>query len=535
MASYWIDLLASGGGAGTEFSPWNSTASLPALVAGDVVNIRGEGAVQYTLSGSGSAGAPITIRKDPSSQVKPLLHPVAQGAKVFTAVSRSHIRFEDFDVEAPPEWTSADTAAVFINGAGASNHIVRVRARRARFDFAGGFNRTDTLLDQCEATDCVSDGIRWFSGTGTYAWDGFRVIGGVYSRNGRGQGANGSGISLLIQNGHTASELKNVSIVGALVEDNFRYGVAVQDTSVAWPTLIAVGNTTPPNRQVKGAVVRGNTIRRNGDAGISLTAVQPSDVLHVGASGNLCEDNSARSTIGNIWTGGCLKPIISFNGCYRAYTNGTTVGDGQGIFDDQWNDGALVFGNEIADNVFQAFNPEYSAYGIGIFRCANSRHWANVIRGCRHGFYIGTVTGAAAPLMTNIQVDGNTVADFSQTAFVLVAATPAGALAIRNNLMLRGARDIEAQSASAGGQTFASNYAASVAQKYMGNGIGAAAVDHSLSEAQMLLSAGHRPLPGSPLIGAGLHLGYARDATGAMRWNPPTIGAYEYVRPRAAR
>jgi len=41
------------------------------------------------------------------------------------------------------------------------------------------------------------------------------------------------------------------------------------------------------------------------------------------------------------------------------------------------------------------------------------------------------------------------------------------------------------------------------------------------------LSDSFRPLPGSPLIGAGTHLGYRRDADGKQRQNPPAIGAYD--------
>jgi hypothetical protein len=47
-------------------------------------------------------------------------------------------------------------------------------------------------------------------------------------------------------------------------------------------------------------------------------------------------------------------------------------------------------------------------------------------------------------------------------------------------------------------------------------------------------SNGH-PQDGSPLIGAGVHTGYTVDARRSQRWNPPTIGAYEYQRARTAR
>jgi len=46
-------------------------------------------------------------------------------------------------------------------------------------------------------------------------------------------------------------------------------------------------------------------------------------------------------------------------------------------------------------------------------------------------------------------------------------------------------------------------------------------------DADPLVSSGFRPLPGSPLLGAGSHLGYVRDVEGKQRPNPPAIGAYD--------
>jgi hypothetical protein len=43
----------------------------------------------------------------------------------------------------------------------------------------------------------------------------------------------------------------------------------------------------------------------------------------------------------------------------------------------------------------------------------------------------------------------------------------------------------------------------------------------------LILDANGRPMIGSPLIAAGVHLGYSRDLDGRQRNNPPTIGAYE--------
>jgi hypothetical protein len=45
----------------------------------------------------------------------------------------------------------------------------------------------------------------------------------------------------------------------------------------------------------------------------------------------------------------------------------------------------------------------------------------------------------------------------------------------------------------------------------------------------------YRPMPDSPLIGAGAFTGWRLDATGKRFWRTPTIGAFEFMRPRVPR
>lgn len=55
------------------------------------------------------------------------------------------------------------------------------------------------------------------------------------------------------------------------------------------------------------------------------------------------------------------------------------------------------------------------------------------------------------------------------------------------------------------------------------------------SEGDPMVTAQGIPLTGSPLIGAGIHTEYKTDITGKAFYNPPSIGAYEYERPRIPR
>lgn len=57
---------------------------------------------------------------------------------------------------------------------------------------------------------------------------------------------------------------------------------------------------------------------------------------------------------------------------------------------------------------------------------------------------------------------------------------------------------------------------------------------NNLVTADPLLDANFRPLLGSPLIGAGTHIGYRRDFDGKQRPNPPSIGAFDVARVKSA-
>lgn len=49
------------------------------------------------------------------------------------------------------------------------------------------------------------------------------------------------------------------------------------------------------------------------------------------------------------------------------------------------------------------------------------------------------------------------------------------------------------------------------------------------------INGANQPNENSPVIGSGIHNGYRLDAKGNQFWNPPSMGAIEYERPRTAR
>jgi hypothetical protein len=528
MATYFVNLSAGTNGSGTEVSPYNALASLPTLSAGDVVEVQ-PGSSQtmsaaYTVSGTGTLGNPITIRANPAmSGAKPQLRIVSEGQVGIIVTGRSYVRLENLNIVGASSWTSQNTVGVRLNGGLTGIVLEGVDCQYCRFDLVGGFATNGITLNNCQALDNATDGVRLFSGTGTYVWQNITIRGGTYNRNGTAAGANGAGISVYVQNGHTGTTIQNLTIEGVTVENNYRSGIVTNDDSVAWATVIGAANTTPPTRQIKGLRIYNNRSRRNGGAGIGVQAAQPSTSMPVEVSRNVCEDNSTRTTLGNIWTGGCLNPVIEWNTCLRANSNGTVTGDGCGIFDDQWNDGAIVRFNEIEGNVFNSVlpNPNYTAYGIGIYRCANGKHYSNRISNCRHGFVIGYLSGATAPTMSGVEVFNNTLSDVDVYAFSVWSDTPSSAITFSNNLIVNAGQDIEAQSSGAGAQTYQGNVASDVGTKYTGNSVGAAAFDHTVT---VDVTSADRPLPGSPLLTSGANLGYVRDIEGKQ--SRKHIGAY---------
>jgi len=122
VASYYVNLWATVNGSGaSRLDPFNSFASLPTLVAGDIVEVEPntDGQVNYTVSGSGTAASPIIIRRNPSVALgkNPTLNVSAQNGTGILISSRSDVRLENLNIEGLSVWTAQDTSAVLINGA----------------------------------------------------------------------------------------------------------------------------------------------------------------------------------------------------------------------------------------------------------------------------------------------------------------------------------------------------------------------------------------------------------------------------------
>lgn len=200
---------------------------------------------------------------------------------------------------------------------------------------------------------------------------------------------------------------------------------------------------------------------------------------------------------------------------------------------------------EIFDNVFNGYFGDGENH-TAVYLTLPGRIYRNFIRSNRSGVYCG---GA------NIAVDSNLILQGAGSANIgAIWGTSAGMKA-RNNTIVR-IRGAELSDAAIRNNT------SDAANQYKNNliigfsrgirkgalaaesnnafwQVGTPVIDASAATvtpdatditADPMLTADYRPLSGSPLIGAGTHLGYVRDLDGKQRPNPPSIGAYDLAK-----
>jgi hypothetical protein len=182
--------------------------------------------------------------------------------------------------------------------------------------------------------------------------------------------------------------------------------------------------------------------------------------------------------------------------------------------------GCIGRGNEISELVGVA--ADNSGAALALFYAENCTFHSNVTHDCKRGIWVGG-TNTAGNL-----VHGNVFAGHG-TGIRVNVSPAAGSITFKNNLVVGNVVGIDDDSEA----TVSTN---AWWQNTTDNANGAlSAVDAAAVTSDPLLTADYRPLPGSPLIGAGTHTGYTTGMDRNQRFNPPTIGAYEPMRPRDER
>lgn len=159
----------------------------------------------------------------------------------------------------------------------------------------------------------------------------------------------------------------------------------------------------------------------------------------------------------------------------------------------------------------------------------------NTIIGCINGV---SVLSAGVSVISNLVCDGesgviftvnaatgaliygNTFVDLSANGVYNVTAAALATWTAKNNAFVRALNGIRAVNGAVTVQSSNSFWEC-------GTNLSGAVSGGGDITADPMLSTGYRPRAGSPLIGAGAHLGYTRDLYGKQRPNPPSIGAHD--------
>jgi len=226
----------------------------------------------------------------------------------------------------------------------------------------------------------------------------------------------------------------------------------------------------------------------------------------------------------------------AFNVFYGSYiiedndVNGltTTTIDGNGLLFDHGADGCIARRNKFK-NIYGKSGVFNSGYGVMFLDAVNCNVYGNIFENCQYGVHAAGATSYTAAqqficnnnTFINVEVGGcyiSTTADKTQAM-------------ITNNVFIGKSGAAQVICPTVGGWTNESYNTF--------YGFDVANTNHTLSitdiTANPLLNQYQRPIVASPLVEAGTYLGSLQDNNSTTYWNPPTIGAYEYVRPRTMR
>lgn len=162
-------------------------------------------------------------------------------------------------------------------------------------------------------------------------------------------------------------------------------------------------------------------------------------------------------------------------------------------------------------------------YGIGIsFNVDAVEVYSNQIIVGNYRSMGDATIGVSA---SNAKIENNTFICLSSAGLCIKTGTGRSGNSIRNNCVV--GAGVFYQRGASSSETRSNNLFWQTTTPYQDSALAAIALTGSDLTADPLLSASYRPTVGSPLLGAGTHLGYRRDLDGKQRRNPPCIGAYD--------
>lgn len=504
MATIYIDPDSATNGAGTEADPKNTWAGMTWTAGNTYLQKRGTVATEkIVITSNGNPGSPITIGAYGIGP-NPMLYVPGETVGI-GSVGYSNHTYEDIDIE------GGTSACIYASGS--SIRINRCRLHGGTYGVLVPeitVARLNITVTECEIYDISDSGIKNEHSLGTNLTNNnWNISRNIIYRCGAGVYLNAS------KNGNAYS---NLSIIDNDISDCAAAGIFVRTYNATYPAM--------PTNPIKSLNVFRNRINGCGQVGIAVRGVggdTPSFIRLNSVANCGIGSDPVTDTLGGIWTRECLNLWIEDNFVSDIYTPGI---DGVGIFDDQNNDGVVIRRN-IVRNCYGLNGDAISGSGISSFRAKNSEIYSNLIYGCKNGY---VATGEKANTGGTAFHNNTVFKNGLWGLFIGRTDTPddLSGMSVKNNIVL-GNSIIDTLGNSK--DIAVSGYASDIV---MGNNCygtsniqapSSAGTGNVTSDPQ--LTADYRMKPTSPLLQAGVHLGYMRDIEGKQRPNPPSIGAYD--------
>jgi hypothetical protein len=543
MADIYIDPSRGVNGVGTESDPKNSFPTLESstrylLKRGTKLVFED---VEYCLTTTGLTDVEFGAYGDSGEQ--PVISGEKSGEWVFDAMNGVWYS-ESFNTARGPgcvtengdplTWVKWDTsiektAAAMPTGSFSLNHTSspkRLYAKPRSNDTASllvasswtAFYKARSPLGSIKIRDLT---IKYFSGnsiniggatesicSGLY----IRFAGGF--RNVSANFTGGAGIQIF-------DDSDGVDVFNCIIEDSFDSGVTAQ--------------SFVDNRAISNIKIFGNTIRRFALGGVEIATFNPGTRLNsILVFDNVIEGGGrGYSGLGDEPPGGENEVVpAGLFADFAASTASVSCVFARNIVRDSYYVGSIRGSNDNTRVQWIGNKGEANDYGFRL-RCRafgggyglNTLIASNVIVNTR---YDEIVMSAQFGTSNNSVVVNNT---FVNTGRRVVSQTySVSPWVFANNVATTKYNDAVAVVISGASPMYGKNYLSGF------GGLSDGMADPSgLITTDPLLGPTGRPLPGSPLIGAGANLGPLLDASSKRFRRAPSIGAYEYVRPRNSR
>jgi len=478
LATYYVDPSAAVNGTGTLASPFNSWASATWGVGHTYLQKAGTTAVEQV---SINANGPITLGRYGAGS-RPVIN--ANGASyAIHNRYRSNITIEDFEL------TGALLDGLLIEGYGSNINTNRVRRCAAYSNTRNGFN-IDSVTLTCYVNDVIyedCDGYR----NGRHGFDTLGIVTNVVYRGctayENGWGEPGHGFSLHPFSTSVTSGWTLVS--GTTYSRTLAASETVQKLIDRTSDVTLAANTSTPTTPAAN---------QWGQSGTTL-------YVNVGV------DPNGRTLV---WKRAAHGPFTYYScTAWDNISTPTAAGEGHGFAADDISGPASYFSCVSFKNKGAGFQCQWTT-DIAHTACLAYNNELSNFR---------TTGNTDGIIQTNCSSVGS-----AQHGFFFDA--PLTSVSLKNCVALNNGVGVAGIFGIIGTGVVTTDCCA-----FGSSGATSGTSNTRLSTSDPLLSSAYRPRPGSPLIESGNYLGNLQDKNSTTYWNPPTIGAYEYIRPRTMR